>query len=59
MATIQKQIYNELDYNNILNVVEELYKILPDRLYEQNKRANKKNSNYVVSEWLNFLKDKE
>ena len=58
-ATIQKQIYNELDYNNILDVVEELYKILPDRLYEQNKRGNKKNSNYVVSEWLNFLKDKE
>lgn len=58
-ATIQKHIYNELDYNNILEIVEELYKILPDELYNKNKRDNKKNSNEAISEWLNFLQDRD
>lgn len=58
-ATIQKHIYNNLDYNNILDVVEEIYKILPDRLDEQIKKGNKKNSDEIISEWLNFLQDKD
>lgn len=58
-ATIQKHIYNNLDYNDIIDVVEEVYKILPDTLDEQIKKGNKKNSNEIISEWLNFLQDKD
>ena len=58
-AMIQKEIYINLSYNDVMNLVEEIYKILPDSIESKNKKESRKDTNKAISEWLNFLNEKD
>lgn len=58
-ATIQREIYNNLDYNDIINLVDEIYKILPDDMEFKNKKTIKNYNECALNEWLNVLRNKE
>lgn len=58
IATLQKQIYDNLDYNDILLLVKYLCEILPDDSKDNNKKINKNSKNDII-DWLKFLSDKD
>ena len=57
IATLQKQIYDNLDYEDILLLVNYLCKILPDDCDKNNKKTNKNNSKKDIIDWLYFLSE--
>lgn len=59
IATLQKQIYDNLDYNDILLLVKYLCKILPDDCKDNNKKINRNNSKKDIIDWLEFLSNKD
>lgn len=55
-ATIQREIYNNLDYNDIIYIIDEIDAILFENSNYGYKKTIKKNNNEVeMSEWLKFL----
>jgi len=54
---LEKKIQTELTYQDILEIVVELYKIFPsDEIKVKNKRNNK---SIEIVEWMNFIENKE
>ncbi len=59
-ATILKDIYINVEYNQVIKMVEELYSILPDDIEKENRSRIKKNSSdEVLSGWLSLIMNKD
>lgn len=57
-ARVQRKIKSDLNYNQIIQIVNELYNMLPNDDINKNK-GNKKNGNKDISEWMNFIGEKD
>lgn len=56
-ARIQKEILSDLEYNQIIEIVYEIYGVLP--VEELNRSLNPKNiNNTELGEWMNFIRNK-
>ncbi|EMJ5512794.1 hypothetical protein ACKTKD_002916 [Clostridioides difficile] len=59
-ATILKDIYINVEYNQVIKMVEELYSILPDDIEKESRNHIKKNSSdEVLSGWLSLIMNKD
>lgn len=60
LSKIQKEIYDNLDYDSILEIVNELYSMFPQNPEDKFKKNNKKNiTETAIDEWINFLKNRD
>ncbi|HBE9816198.1 hypothetical protein ACEI86_10580 [Clostridioides difficile] len=62
IARIQKEIYTNLNYQDILEIVDFLQEIIvKSETKEDNKKRNKKNpkDNSRINEWMNFTNKKD
>ncbi len=59
-SRLQKNIISELNYTQIIEVVNEILTVLPDYKEKQEKvKKTKKNNDTYVSDWINLIKNKE
>lgn len=58
-SRVQKKIMSDLDYNQILEIVSELYDILPEDDINKNRTNKKGSNNDAIIEWMNFIKNRD
>lgn len=54
-ARIQKNILNDIEYAQIIEIVKELYKILPEDEIKTIKNKKRIDINKELVEWMNFI----
>lgn len=57
-SRIQKDILQNLEYNQIIDIVNKIYEVFP--IDEPQKSSNTRNSNNSeLGEWMNFIREKD
>lgn len=58
-ARIQKEIMLALEYNQIIEIVNEIYEVLPIENSKKSVNPKNINNNAKLGEWMSFIRDKD
>lgn len=58
-SKIQKDILFNLEYNQIIEIVEHIYDVFPDEELKKYKNSRSINTNIELASWMNFIREKD
>ncbi|WP_039652372.1 hypothetical protein [Clostridium tyrobutyricum] len=58
-SRLQKNIYLDLQYNQIIEIVQEIYNIFPVDKPKKSVNSKNINANLELTQWMNFIREKD
>lgn len=58
-ARIQKEIQYEIEYSQIIKIVNQIYDILPVEESKKVASTKNRNNNIELGQWMNFIREKD